>query len=249
MVWRRLASSDRQNAGDRPQDGDPHLGRSPGSPSGCAAGGTCTPGELAGPFPGNHHATAGTLSKLDRRAPARGARQTGLPRGLHHRQRTFARTPPGTQPAAGTAIRNRSWGAGPDGLFPLRHCFHRRRPPPRACLQLPSSLFPSPVSALCGIARSAHYPAGTCPRLRTFFRISHHLSVRQHESGGDRLRRRAADLQHPLPVFRHALRVQALGLPSPASTNQRENRTPLLLCRNQSAQRPYASPRSPISTK
>src|SRR6266700_474370 len=139
------------------------------------------------------------------------------------RARPLAGAPAWNAPAAGAAIRNRSRSAVANGLFPLRHRLHRRGNAPRACLQLHPVLFPAPVCALRRDSGLCHHHPGTYPGLRTSRGPGNNLLVRQHEGGSNGLRRGTADLQHAFPGFRHALRLQALGLPSPSSPNEGEN--------------------------
>ena len=96
--------------------------------------------------------------------------------------------------------------------WPAIHC---REPPPRACLQLYPGLFPSPLSALCGCRRLGSHPAGTCLRLRTFFRISHHLSEQSRASCQCQryLDSRRISQQRILETTRRS-RVSAIAVPS-----------------------------------
>jgi transposase len=57
--------------------------------------------------------------------------------------------------------------------------------------------------------------------LREHVRAFQYLPLRQFESGGHRLRRRSAHLQPALFGLRHPLRLPAVGLPPPASPNER----------------------------
>ena len=105
--------------------------------------------------------------------------------------RTAARTE-----GAGGALRNRTWGPGTDGLFPLRHSVLGRRPTAGACFQLhPGLLTPGSMCVWWMSAGLYHHHARTRPRLRVLSGSGRHLPLlRQHESGGDQLRRRSAHL-------------------------------------------------------
>src|SRR5208283_1850598 len=128
-----------------------------------------------------------------------------------------------TPAAAGATLRDRSRRSSPDGLFPLRDRLHRRRAPPRACLQLCAGLLPPAIPAFRGVRRLGYDPARTCARLSVLGRSRRHLSLRQLEGRGNGLRRRATDLQPALSRLCHPLRLPALGLSPPPPANERQS--------------------------
>ena len=67
---------------------------------------------------------------------------------------------------------------------------------------------PTAVPAFHGVPGLRDHAPRARAGLHAPGRRGRYLPLRQHESRGRPLRRRRADLQHPLPGFRHALRLQ-----------------------------------------
>jgi hypothetical protein len=165
VVRRRFPSPHCSPIGCGPQDGGAGAGGASRSPRRQAPRRGHAPAPPARSLRRNHHPTAGALPGLDGGAPARRITSAGFPGRLHDRERAVARRAAQAPAAPSRALRNRSWGAGTNGLLAVRDRLHRRGAPPRACFQLCVGLLAPPVSALRGVGGLAHHPAGTCARL------------------------------------------------------------------------------------
>ena len=87
-------------------------------------------------------------------------------------------------------------------------------------VRLHPGLLAAAVPALHGVAGLRDHDPRARAGLHAPGRRCRHLPVRQHEGRGGPLRGRRADLQHPLPGLRHALRIQGMGVQAQPSSDE-----------------------------
>ena len=147
---------------------------------------------------------------------------------LHDPLRAGAAAAPAPGRRAGAAVRDRPGEQAQMDYSTYDLDFTRRRPPPRARLQLRAGLLAAAVPPLRRGAGLRHDRPRAHPRLRAPGRGRGDLPLRQHESRGQRLRRRRAGLQPAVPGVRGPLRLPAGGLPAAAAPDQGEGRAAVL---------------------